>query len=105
MHKTTTALLLGILTGVIDVIPMLMQGLSWDANLSAFSLWVVTGYLIATSTIDTTPAVKGIIIAFLVLLPNAFIIGWHQPMSLIPIVIMTLFLGALLGYSIEKYTK
>ena len=105
MNKTTTAILFGAIAGIIDVIPMLMQSLTWDANLSAFSLWVVTGYLIATSSLRITPVLKGVLIAFLVLLPNAFIIGWHQPRSLLPIAIMTLILGALLGYAIERFRK
>ena len=105
MNKTTTAILFGAIAGIIDVIPMLMQSLTWDANLSAFSLWVVTGYLIATSSLRITPVLKGVLIAFLVLLPNAFIIGWHQPRSLLPIAIMTLILGALLGYAIERFGK
>jgi hypothetical protein len=29
-------LTLGIVAGVLDVIPMVLQGLTWDANLSAF---------------------------------------------------------------------
>jgi hypothetical protein len=36
------------IAGVIDVIPMVVQNLTWDANLSAFAHWVVTGFLIST---------------------------------------------------------
>jgi len=40
--------------------------------------------------------------AFLVLLPTAILIGWKEPVSLIPIAIMTTILGGLLGFLINK---
>jgi hypothetical protein len=48
---------------------------------------------------------KGIVIAFLCLLPSVFIIGWNDPVSLLPIAIMTLILGALLGFGYGKLAK
>jgi hypothetical protein len=84
---------------------MLAQGLSWDANLSAFLLWVVNGFLISSSELKINPALKGIVISFLVLLPSAVLIGWQQPISLVPIAALTLILGAALGYAIDKIKK
>lgn len=105
MKKTQLGILLGIVAGVIDVIPMVLQELTWDANLSAFFLWIISGFLIATSNLKINGVVKGIIIPFLVLLPSAIIIGWQEPFSLIPITIMTLILGSALGFLIDKYGK
>jgi hypothetical protein len=48
------------------------------------------------------PILKGTLISFSVLLPLAIIIGWSEPKSLIPIVIMTTILGGVLGNSISK---
>jgi hypothetical protein len=96
---------LGVVMGILDVIPMLMQGLNWDANLSAFFLWVVSGFMLATSNLKLKPVIKGIVIAFLCLLPSIFIIGWYEPISLLPIGMMTLVLGALLGFSYGKLAK
>jgi len=45
------------------------------------------------------------LISFLLLIPCAFLIGWHQPISLLPISIMTLILGSLLGFVIQKFGK
>ncbi|PXF61820.1 MAG: hypothetical protein C4B59_02145 [Candidatus Methanogaster sp.] len=101
MSKIKVGIVFGIIAGVIDVIPMIFQKLTWDANLSAFSLWVIAGFMIATSNLRINGALKGILISFLLLIPSAVIIGWHQPASLIPIVIMTPILGSLLGYFIS----
>ena len=98
-------MVLGAVAGVLDVIPMIVQGLSWDANLSAFLLWVINGFFISTSTLKMNPALKGVLISFLVLAPAAVLIGWNQPLSLIPIAAMTLILGAALGYMIDKLKK
>jgi hypothetical protein len=40
---------LGTIAGILDVIPMVAQKLTWDANLSAFSLWIVIGFMLAIS--------------------------------------------------------
>lgn len=103
--RIAVGLLIGIVAGVLDVIPMILQHLTWDANLSAFSLWVVVGFMLATSNLRLPAILKGIVIAFLCLLPSVFIIGWNNPMDLIPVFVMTLILGALVGFAFHKVMK
>ena len=105
MNKKVTGILLGAAAGVIDVIPMVLQDLTWDANLSAFLLWVVVGFLISVTDLNLPSAVKGVLIAFLVLAPSAVIIGWEEPTSLLPIGIMTAILGCLLGWIIDRINR
>ena len=105
VKKIKIGILLGIVAGIIDVIPMILQNLTWDANLSAFTMWIVIGFLIAVIDLNINSIIKGLLIAFLVLLPSAILIGWQEPVSLIPIIIMTTILGGLLGFSIEKIIK
>ena len=95
-------LLYGFLAGIIDLIPMIIQKLSWDANLSALSLWIVSGFFIATIDIKILPILKGLLISFLVFLPCSFIIGWQNPVSLLPIIGMTFVLGGTLGFFINQ---
>jgi len=84
---------------------MIPQKLSWDANISAFVYWCIAGFFISTCDIALKGALKGIVIAVFVLTPSAILIGWKEPISLIPISIMTLILGSLTGFSIEKLTS
>ena len=100
--RVQRGIVLGIVAGVVDVIPMVLQNLTWDANLSAFVHWVVAGFMIATSNLKLSPVVKGLVISVLLLLPTAILVGWTEPMSLVPIGIMTLILGSSLGYLIER---
>ena len=103
MKKIILGIILGIVAGIIDVIPMIFQKLTWDANLSAFSFWIIAGFFISTTNLDIKGAVKGIMISSILLIPLAFIIGWQEPASLIPIITMNFILGALLGYSIDRF--
>ncbi len=103
ISKIKAGIIFGIMAGGIDVIPMIFQKLTWDANLAAFSLWVIAGFMISTSNLKINSVLKGILISCLLLLPSAILIGWKQPTSLIPIFIMTLILGGLLGYFINRF--
>ncbi len=100
-----TGLLLGLAAGIIDLFPMLLQKLSWDANLSALSLWLVSGVLTASVDWRINPVAKGMVVSFMVLLPSAVLIGAKEPLSLIPIGTMTLILGGALGHFTERLNK
>ena len=100
MNPILTGILLGIVAGIIDVIPMTIKKLTWDANISAFTMWIVVGFFISAIDINIQPIVEGILIALLTLMPCAILIGWKEPKSLIPILVMTILLGGLLGWLI-----
>ena len=100
--KIQKGIALGVLAGIIDVIPMILQNLSWDANLSSFTHWVVAGFIISVADIKLKGAVKGLFLSLLLLIPMVILVAWQEPMSLIPILIMTVILGSLLGHFIDK---
>lgn len=102
MNKHFKGIICGMVAGIIDVIPMFIQKLSWDANLSAFSLWIVIGYLISISNLKFKKVYQGIFLSFLVLLPCAILIGAKEKKSLIPIFLMTLVLGSMMGFAFGK---
>jgi hypothetical protein len=105
MKKILTGILLGVAAGIIDVIPMILQKLPLDADLSAFCMWVVAGFMISISELKISGILKGILISFLLLIPSAIIIAWKEPFTLIPISAMTLVLGSALGFAVEKFTR
>ena len=105
MKKYKYGIILGFVAGLIDIIPMIIQNLTWDANISALTMWIVVGFLISTVDLKINSIIKGILIAFLVLLPSAVLIGWKEPISLIPISLMTIILGGLLGFSIQNISN
>lgn len=104
MKKIKLGLILGFVAGLIDITPMIIQKLTWDANLSALTMWIIVGFFISTIDIKIHPILKGILISFLALLPSAILIAWKEPFALIPISIMTIFLGGVLGSLFHKLT-
>ncbi len=105
MRRIKIGILLGIVAGIIDVTPMIIQKLTWDANISAFVMWIIVGFFIAINNLHINSFLKGILTAYLTLAPAAILIGWKEPISLIPIGIMTTILGGLLGLAIHKIAK
>lgn len=101
-RKVILGILFGIAAGIIDVIPMVIQQLPIHSTLSAFSMWVVLGFIINTSVLKIHGILKGLLLSFLVILPTAILIAQTEPMSLIPISIMTIILGSLLGFVSSK---
>lgn len=102
MRKTYIGLTIGFFAGLVDIIPMIIQNLTWDANFSALTMWTVVGFITSRIELDLPPALKGILVAFLVLSPCAILIAWKEPISLIPISIMTIILGGMQGVVICK---
>ncbi len=103
MNRHFKGMLLGACAGIIDVVPMIFQDLPVDADISAFSMWVIVGFLLTVTDLKMAGYLKGQTVSFAVLTPAAILIGWQEPFSLIPIFIMTTVLGSLLGISVEKF--
>jgi hypothetical protein len=104
-RKILLGTLSGVVAGALDVTPMIIQKLPIQSMLSAFSMGVVLGLIINTSSLKIKGVLKGLLLSFLVLLPNAFLIGYEEPIALIPIGIMTVILGTLLGFVSDKLEK
>ena len=105
MKKILIGIIVGIVAGIIDVIPMIIMKLTLDANLAAFSMWVIIGVLISATNIRLPGIIKGVLISFMVLCPSAILIGWNEPASLVPIFVMTTILGGSSGLVINKINK
>ncbi|MDP1823430.1 MAG: hypothetical protein Q8L48_09315 [Archangium sp.] len=84
---------------------MIARGLPWTANASAFTMWLVVGVLVAVTDLKLPAVLHGLVVAFLVLAPSAILIGAAEPMSLIPISVMTLVLGSGVGFAARRFIK
>jgi hypothetical protein len=105
MRKTFIGLIVGLTAGLIDIIPMIIQNLTWDSNISALSMWIIAGFFTSKIDLKVNSILKGILIAFLVLLPSSILIGWKEPILLLPISVMIIILGGLQGFIINVLTK
>ena len=97
MHDIFIALLIGIVAGIIDIIPMIIQKMNKAANLSAFTHWVVLGLIIPFVSWDIAPWLKGLVIAELSAVPVLFMVGAGDKKAVLPIVAMSALLGVAVG--------
>lgn len=105
MKNIVKALLIGAAAGVIDIIPMIIQQLNIYAISSAFVHWLVLGLIIPFINWEIRAWAKGIIISVLSSVPILIIIAEKEPFSTIPVMIMSIVLGGLLGIVGEKLVK
>ncbi|MBU0686781.1 MAG: hypothetical protein KKB81_02875 [Candidatus Margulisbacteria bacterium] len=105
MSKIKAGLLFGAIAGILDVIPMIIMKLTWDANTSAFVTCIIGGFLIATSNLRLHNVLKGVVIFFLLAVPIMILVGFGNPADLIPMLIMNLILGSFLGYTIGRFGR
>lgn len=97
MNSILIALLIGVIAGLIDVIPMLIQKLDKFACWSAFIHWVVLGLIIPFVNWDMAPWLKGIMIAGLTAIPILIIVFPKDKKAVLPIVGFSVILGAGVG--------
>ena len=105
MKSILIALVIGIVAGVIDVIPMVILKLDMYACVSAFIHWVVLGLVIPYVNWNIKPWLKGLLIAELTGIPIMIIVYPQYPMSLIPMIIFSAILGACVGLAGAKFVR
>lgn len=103
MKKLLVSITIGIFAGIIDVIPMIIQGLDWYSNISAFVFWVVMGIIISHSVLPIKNWIKGLTIGLISAVPVMILVFSDDPKSVIPMFIMSIILGSLVGFFTGKY--
>lgn len=102
MNKLIKALLLGMAAGILDVIPMVFQNLSWQANASVFLHWLALGVIITYAKLPMSGWISGLLLALISGIPIAILMTESDPSSAIPILLSSIILGGLLGFMAEK---
>lgn len=91
------ALVIGMVAGAIDILPMLKKGIPNFSMLFVFSQWVFIGLLIPFVNWDIAPWLKGLIIAELGMVP-VMILTYGRNRRKIPLIIISsAFLGIGIG--------
>ena len=99
MHGIYAALAIGVAAGVIDILPMIAQKMERTAVASAFMQWVALGLVIPFVDWGIAPWLKGAIVALLFAVPILLIVVPEDRKALIPITVMSLLLGAGVGWA------
>jgi hypothetical protein len=103
MKKIHLALFLGVFAGIIDIIPMAIQGFNSYAIASAFLQWLILGFFISYIEFGIQGWCKGLIVAVLMALPIIIIVMKDDVASVLPILVMSAVLGSFIGFMSKKY--
>ncbi|RLC36362.1 MAG: hypothetical protein DRH33_07165 [Candidatus Nealsonbacteria bacterium] len=102
-NKTKVGITVGIIFGIVDIIPMILMKMTWDTLLGAFSMCVIGGFLISTSNLKLNNTLKGTLIFFLIAVPMMIIVVAGSLKELIPMLVTNLVIGSLMGYFIGRF--
>jgi hypothetical protein len=103
MSKLFISLGIGMIAGIIDVIPMVIQRLDKYSTISAFVQWVVLGFLISYVQVPMASWLKGIVVAEMTAVPIIVLVSGTDPKSVGVIAVMTAVLGALVGLATARF--
>ncbi len=103
MNNILIALLIGLIAGLIDVVPMIIQKLDKTSCISAFIHYFVLGFIIPFVNWDLAPWIKGMIISLLMSIPVMVIVFSKDKKAIIPMIIFALILGAGIGIAGAKF--
>ncbi len=102
-NKAKVGILVGIIFGIVDIIPMILMKMTWDTLVSAFLMCIIGGFLISTSNLKLNNTLKGTLIFFLIALPMMILVVAGSPQELIPMLVTNLIIGSLMGYFIGRF--
>ncbi|MDP4094056.1 MAG: hypothetical protein Q8920_11925 [Bacillota bacterium] len=105
MGNLLITLIIGLVAGVIDIIPMILQKLDRYSIISAFVQWLVVAFVIININFGVEGWLKGLIVAILMALPIVILVMKDDAKSVLPILIMCSILGSLTGYIGDKYVR
>ena len=81
---------------------MIFLGLSWEANVSALLHWLGLGIIITFARMPLPCWASGMVIALLTGIPIAVLAYPGDPASVLPIILFSVILGGLLGYTSDR---
>ncbi len=103
MNDFIIAIIIGIVAGLIDIIPMVIQKLNKRDCVSAFVHYFVLGLVIPFIDWGISAWLTGIIIAFGTALPIMIIVYPKDKKAIIPMIVFSLILGAGIGLAGAKF--
>ena len=103
MNEIIIALIIGMVAGIIDVIPMIIQRMDRYSNLSAFAHWVVLGLIIPFVSWNMAGWLKGLVLSEIFAVPVLLMVMPKDKKAVIPIILMSAILGVIVGIAGEKF--
>jgi len=103
MNDFFIAIIIGLVAGLIDIIPMVIQKLDKRDTISAFVHYFALGLIIPFMNWGIAPWIIGVIIALLTSIPIMIIVYPKDKTAIIPMIVFSLILGAGIGIAGAKF--
>lgn len=103
MNDFFIAIIIGLVAGLIDIIPMIIQKLDNRDSISAFLHYFALGLIIPFVNWGIAPWINGIVIAILTSIPIMIIVYPRDKKAIIPMIVFSIILGAGIGIAGAKF--
>ncbi len=103
MQRMVIGMIIGLVAGIIDIVPMIIKKLDGFFILSALCMWIVVGICASYIRFFSYGWANGLIVSILIFIPLSFLIYKLDPKALPQIIATTLVLGSLVGFFIGKF--
>lgn len=104
-QKILASFAIGFIAGLIDITPGLVQGVDMHVTLAGFSFWVVMGPTIAFVSLPMKGWLKGLVVASLLSIPGVILMSAIDQDTVIPMIVMTIALGSMVGLLTGRYAR
>lgn len=101
--KALIALIVGLVAGGLDLIPLIMVGAPLLNMVSILAFWIVTSYFIAHIELIKNAALNGLVLATFNMVPLVIVIYTINPKDFLPMLSMAVILGPLVGYFNKRF--
>ena len=105
MKKNIIILTIGLVAGILDLIPLIFVQAPLFNMLSIVAFWVSATIFIANTMLLKNYILNGLIIAIILMLPMALAVSASNPKDFMPMMFMAIILGPLVGLSTNKFIK
>lgn len=102
MMKTFKILMIGMIAGGLDLIPLILVDAPIFNMLSIVVFWVVTAYMISKTKLIENTVLNGLMVSILLMIPMALAVSATNPKDFIPMMSMAFLLGPCVGFMVGK---
>jgi hypothetical protein len=103
MNDFLIAIIIGIVAGLIDSIPMIIRKLDKQDTVSAFVHYFAMGIIIPFVNWGIAPWIAGIIVSVLTATPMMIIVYPKDKKAVVPMIVFSVILGAGIGLAGAKF--
>ncbi|MDA3929886.1 MAG: hypothetical protein PF541_13120 [Prolixibacteraceae bacterium] len=103
MNQLLIAILIGLIAGTIDALPMLIQKMDRMACISAFGHYLVLGLIIPFIHWEISGWLTGVIVSVLSSIPVMTMVIPKEKKAFLPMLFSAILLGAAIGWAGAKF--